>query len=174
MEKRKSNLLFLVISIIVIVIVIVVGLKLTVSKDGAVTKAVEDEKAYNDLEVVEELNLSIRKKYIDIYKETSENNIPVDHVYNSDLVLSKFEEEGFIEKYKETTESGDELEVKDKFYIKVENLKMDITSGTGANGSGRNIYVIEKNQETGEHIVKFYTLMGEVREVGKLDFTPEV
>lgn len=174
MDKRKSNLLFFVVSIIILAIAGVVIFKLTVSKDGAVTKVVEDEKAYNNLEVVEELNLSIRKKYIDIYKETSENNIPVDHVYNSDLVLSKFEEEGFIEKYKETTESGETVEVKDKFYIKVANLKIDLTSGTGENGSGRNIYVIEKNQETGEHIVKFYTLLGEVQEVGKLDFTPEV
>ena len=51
---------------------------------------------------------------------------------------------------------------------------MDITSGTGENGSDKDIFTIEKNLETGEHIVKYYDNKGEAQDVGKLNFTPEV
>lgn len=174
MKKGTSKTIVLIISIIALIALAAVVFKFTLSKDGAVTKVVEDEKKYNDEEVVEEINLSIRKKYIEIYNASIANSVPVDQIYNSDVVLEKIRQDGLIDVYTNIIEDGTKEEVKDKFYIKVFNLKMDITSGVGENGSDKDIYVIEKNQETGEHIVKYYNSKKEVQDVGVLNFTPEV
>lgn len=174
MKKGTSKTIVLIISIIALIALAAVVFKFTLSKDGAVTKVVEDEKKYNNEEVVEEINLSIRKKYIEIYNASIANSVPVDQIYNSDVVLEKIRQDGLIDVYTNIKEDGTKEEVKDKFYIKVSNLKMDITSGVGENGSDKDIYVIEKNQETGEHIVKYYNSKKEVQDVGILNFTPEV
>ena len=174
MKKGTSKTIVLIISIIALIALAAVVFKFTLSKDGAVTKVVEDEKKYNNEEVVEEINLSIRKKYIEIYNASIANSVPVDQIYNSDVVLEKIRQDGLIDVYTNIKEDGNKEEVKDKFYIKVSNLKMDITSGVGENGSDKDIYVIEKNQETGEHIVKYYNSKKEVQDVGILNFTPEV
>ena len=174
MKKGTSKTIVLIISIIALIALAAVVFKFTLSKDGAVTKVVEDEKKYNNEEVVEEINLSIRKKYIEIYNASIANSVPVDQIYNSDVVLEKIRQDGLIDVYINIKEDGIKEEVKDKFYIKVSNLKMDITSGVGENGSDKDIYVIEKNQETGEHIVKYYNSKKEVQDVGILNFTPEV
>lgn len=174
MRKGTSKTIILIISMIILVAVIGIILYFTLSKDGAVTKIVEDEKTYNNVEVVEEINLTIRKKYIEIYTYSVENKVALADIYNSDIVLEKIEEDGLIEKYTEIKEDGSKKTVENKFYIVVPNLKMDITSGKGANGSDKDIFIIEKNLETGEHIVKYYDNKGEVQDVGKLNFTPEV
>lgn len=174
MKKGTSKTIVLIISIIAIMALAAVAFKLTLSKDGAVTKVVEDEKKYNNEEVVEEINLSIRKKYIEIYNASIANSVPVDQIYNSDVVLEKIRQDGLIDVYTNIEEDGTKEDVKDKFYIKVSNLKMDITSGVGENGSDKDIYVIEKNQETGEHRVKYYNNKKEVQDIGVLNFTPEV
>lgn len=174
MSKGTSKTLILIISIIILIIGIVVALRLTVSKDGAVTKIVEEEKAYNNNEVVEEINLTIRKKYIEIYNVSVENKVALVDIYNSDIVLDKIVQDGLIEKYIKINEDGTKEEIENKFYIIVPNLKMDITSGKGENGSNKDIYTIEKNETTGEHIVKYYNNKGEVSDVGVLNFTPEV
>ena len=174
MKKGTSKTIVLIISIIALIALAAVVFKFTLSKDGAVTKVVEDEKKYNNEEVVEEINLSIRKKYIEIYNASIANSVPVDQIYNSDVVLEKIRQDGLIDVYTNIKKDGTKEEVKDKFYIKVSNLKMDITSGVGENGSDKDIYVIEKNQETGEHIVKYYNSKKEVQDVGILNFTPEV
>ena len=174
MGKGTSKTIILIISILILIAGVGLVLHFALSKDGAVTKIVEDEKEYNNVEVVEEINLTIRKKYIEIYTYSVENKVALEEVYNSDTVLEKFENDGLIEKYTEIKEDGTKVEKENKFYIKVSNLKMDITSGTGENGSNKDIFTIEKNLETGEHIVKYYDNKGEVKDVGKLNFTPEV
>ena len=174
MKKGTSRTIVLIISIIFLIAVIGLILYFTLSKDGAVTKIVEEEKEYNNVEVVEEINLTIRKKYIEIYKVSIENSIALEQIYNSDIVLEKIVEDKLIEKYTKINEDGSKEIVENKFYIVVPNLKMDITSGMGENGSNKDIYTIEKNLETGEHIVKYYNYKSEVQDVGVLNFTPEV
>ena len=175
MGKGTSRTIFLIISILIIIAIVAFALHFALSKDGAVTKIVEDEKTYNNVEVVEEINLTIRKKYIDIYTYSVENKVALETVYNSDIVLEKIVNDGLIEVYTEINEEdGSKKEIENKFYISVPNLKMDITSGMGTNGSDKDIFTIEKNLETGEHVVKYYDNKGEVQEVGKLNFTPEV
>ena len=73
----------------ILILIAGVGLVLhfALSKDGAVTKIVEDEKEYNNVEVVEEINLTIRKKYIEIYTYSVENKVALVEVYNWDTVL---------------------------------------------------------------------------------------
>ena len=173
MKSKGSNLLFLMISIVVLIGVIALIVYFTISKDGAVTKVVE-EKEYNNEEVVEELDLIIRKKYIDIFNSSTENRVSIDEVYDSGNVISKMIEDDILEKLIEYDEEGNKKEIENKYYIKVFNLKMDITSGKGENGSKKDIFVVEKKQDVDEYVVKYYDNKSETQEIGTLDFTPEV
>lgn len=174
MKKKGSNLLVLIISIVVLIGVIALIAHFTISKDGAVTKVVEEEKEYNNEEVIEELDLIIRKKYIDIFNSSTENRVSIDEVYDSGNVISKMIEDDVLEKFVEYDEEGNKKEIENKYYIKVSNLKMDITSGKGENGSKKDIFVVEKKQDVDEYVVKYYDNKSETQEIGTLDFTPEV
>ena len=174
MKSKGSNLLFLIISIVVLICVIALIAHFTISKDGAVTKVVEEEKEYNNEEVIEELDLIIRKKYIDIFNSSTENRVSIDEVYDSGNVISKMIEDDVLEKFVEYDEEGNKKEIENKYYIKVSNLKMDITSGKGENGSKKDIFVVEKKQDVDEYVVKYYDNKSEIQEIGNLDFTPEV
>lgn len=174
MKKGTSRAIVLIFSIICIIALIVIAFKFTLSKDGAVTKVVEDEKKYNNEEVVEEINLTIRKIYIDSYKVSVDNSINIEQVYNEENVLTRLIQDGLIEKYVKISDDNKKEEVKDKYLVRVSNLKMDITSGTGVNGTDKDIYTIEKKDASNEFVVRYYNNKSEMQEIGKLNFKPEV
>lgn len=174
MKSKGSNLLFLIISILILIGVIATIVYFTVSKDGAVTKVVEEEKEYNNEEVIEELDLIIRKKYIEIFNSSSENRVSIEQVYDSTAVINKMLEDNTLEKYVEIDEEGNKKEIENKYFIKVSNLKMDITSGKGENGSAKDVFIVEKKQDSDEYVVKYYDYKTEIQEIGSLDFNPEV
>lgn len=167
-NNHRLNLLFLLLSIVVLIGIIYAIIHFTMGKEGAITRVTTDEKEFNNTEVLETLNLAIRKAYIDTYKEASENKVAVDQIYNSDKVLSSFVDLGYIEKYK-TDEEGVEM-----YYIIVDNLKVDITNGKGENGSNKDLFVIEKNNVDGSHMIEYFNSNGEKELIGSLNFTPEV
>ena len=170
-----KNIKLFLISLIIIAAIIGVSVYFVVFRDGNVMNVVNVELEYNNEEVVEELNLAIRKEYIEIYTKATENKIAVDSIYTSDLVLSNFVDKDIIEKYVEYDEENDtSKEIDNKFYVVVNNLKMDITAGKGENGSGKDIFTIEKNMETGVHEVMYYNSKQEATKIGELNFTPEV
>ena len=70
-NNHRLNLLFLLLSIVVLIGIIYAIIHFTMGKEGAITRVTTDEKEFNNTEVLETLNLAIRKAYIDTYKEAS-------------------------------------------------------------------------------------------------------
>lgn len=158
MRKDEGKIFInLLIAIIVFALLIVVGINWANSKDGIYTKVTKDEKKYSKSEVLEEINVIITQKYLEVYKKaTAEGKNKIEEFYDAEKVMAYLSgytcnEKGeinfnapptevvYIEKLKSS---------KDCYYVNISNFKRDITSyGMGKNEENSNDYFYIKKVE---------------------------
>jgi len=155
---------------IIIVVGIITGLVVFVfGKEGVLTKATEGEVEWNKKEVLEEINILMKPIYVEAHKSSVETSTNIEELYNTDTIINKFKENGVVENYIDA--DGNELE--EKYYIKIDSLKGDISQyGIGENGDDKDIFVIEK--ENYIYVVNYYDDKGEVQSIGPLEITQDI
>lgn len=182
-KERGLGLISLAIIIIILLILAGVAFKLILGSDGVLEKVTTEEVEYSKTEVLEELNLIIREKYLDAYNKAIEkgktNNI--EQYYTSDKVIK------FLKGYS-GGESGEDYSIQDAkviiedlvnstdmYYIKISELNFDISNyGKGDNKENSKDFFFIKKQSEEIYKVYYKNVKGEDEEIGELDIKPEI
>jgi hypothetical protein len=172
--------------IIVIAILAVVGFfgyKLAVGRNGIITKVTKDEEKYNKSEILEEINLLITEKYLNVYsKATATGENKIEEFYNDEKVIAYLKgysggEDGTIN-YEEAPDSTiyieDLVDEEGCYYVKIENLKQDfITYGKGENVEDSNDYFFIKKVDD-KYNLYYKNVNSEIEEIGELQMEPSI
>lgn len=166
-NENGSSIIALVITIIVLIAIAGLGVFLTIGEDGILTQVGDEETEYNKTEIIEQLNSFLTHKYIEDYHKESGNNI--EKYYNEDEIIKYLKDNNYIEDFYEVKASE---KTENKYFIKVENLKINITQfGLGKNGNnggnGKGLFFLQK-EENGL-IVYYINLTGETEKIGELE-----
>ena len=162
----------LVIIVALLIVLAVFAVKFVFGRDGVVDQLKEADNEYNTTEIVDNLNLIVKEKYVLDSKYALENNKTIDEVYNSEKLLNYLLENSYIEPLKDI---NDNL-VEDQYYINPNSFSSDIASnvinGNGSASNGTKIYKIKKVED--KYMIYFVDKYGEEKELGELILKPQV
>ena len=162
-----------IIALIILIVVVVVVLGVIGTKAWQVFQTMRDEDTeYNKSEIVSDMNLIVKEKYVFDYKYCSENNQNMDELYNDVYLINYLTEEGYIEQLKDINDNP----VQDQYYINAEKLNTDISTNVinenGSASNGTKIFKIKKLEE--KYMIYFVDKYGEEEELGELIIKPEI
>ncbi len=172
--RREDGLsiLSLVIIIAILILVAVFAVNKIFGKNGLVDQIKETDNEYNTTEIVDNLNLIIKEKYVLDSKYALENGKKIEEVCNPDIIFAYLIENGYIE---QLMDINDNL-VEDQYYINPKAFKGDIASNAinenGSSSNGTKVYKIKKNDD--KYMIYFVDKYGEEQELGELNLRPEV
>lgn len=170
-EEIFSLISLVIVIAILIVIAVFVGNKLF-GREGVVDQYKEADTEYNKTEIVENLNLMIKEKYVLDYKYAQENKKDIDEIYNTETIFSYLLEKGYLEPLKDI---NDNL-VEDQYYINADSLHTDIATAVinenGSASNGTKLFKVKKIED--KYMIYFIDKYGEEEELGELILKPEV
>ena len=166
------SIISLIIIIILLVVIAVVAVNKIFGKDGVVNQIKEADNDYNKTEIVDNLNLVVKEKYVLDSKYALENDLKIEDVCNETVLFQYLLDEGYIEELKDI---NDNL-VADQYYINPDAFKSDIASNAinenGSNSNGTKVYKVKKIDN--KFMIYFVDKYGEEEELGELNLKPEV
>ena len=172
MRKEDGlSILGLIFLIVILLVIAFFAVNKIFGKGGMVEKYKEADNEYNKTEIVDNLNLIIKEKYVLDYKYAIENNLNPEEVCTAEKFFQYLLDSGYIEQLKDI---NDNL-VQDQYYIKPDSLDTDLaTSAINENGSesnGTKVYKIKKLES--EYKIYFVDKYGDEELVGELIINPE-
>ncbi len=165
-----------IISLVLIIVILLVGLGFAVNKifgkDGVIDQFKEADNEYNKTEIVDNLNLIVKEKYVLDSKYATENNIVVSEICNPNTLFGYLLEKGYIEELKDINDNV----VADQYYVNADLFKGDIASNAinanGSNSNGTKVYKVKKVDD--KYMIYFVDKYGNEEELGELNLNPEV
>lgn len=184
MKKENGlGLIPLIFIIIVLLILIGVAFKLVLGDDGVLEKVTTEEAEYNKTEVLEEINLIIREKYLDAYKKSTSSGKKdnIEQYYNIEKVIKFLKGYSGGESGNDYTNQDSKVIIEDlagntdMYFIKISELKTDINGyGGGENKEGSKDFFFIKKESEQIYKVYYKNSNGEDEEIGELEFEPEI
>lgn len=172
--KREDifSMLTLILGIALVVgLFFLIGTKLF-GKQGIIDQYKEADVEYNKTEIVENMNLIVKQKYVLDYKYALENNKKIEEIYTEETAFNYLLDQGYIEQLRDI---NDNL-VQDQYYIKPEALNSDISTfvlnENGSASNGTKIFKIKKLED--KYMIYFVDKYGDEEELGELILKPEV
>ena len=116
--KKEDGLSIIALILLIVVVAAVLGVVGT--KAWQIFQGMRDEDTeYNKTEIVEDVNLIVKEKYVFDYKYCLENNQNMDELYNETYLIDYLKTEGYIEDLRDINDNP----VQDQYYINAEKLK---------------------------------------------------
>ena len=169
--RREDGLSIIALILLIVVVAAVLGVVGT--KAWQIFQGMRDEDTeYNKTEIVEDVNLIVKEKYVFDYKYCLENNQNMDELYNETYLIDYLKTEGYIEDLRDINDNP----VQDQYYINAEKLNTDVSTNViNANGSAANgtkVFKIKKVDT--KYMICYVDKYGAEEELGELVIKPEI
>ncbi len=172
--RKEDGLSIISLIIIIVLLIVLAGFAINkiFGRDGVVDQFKEVDNEYNKTEIVDNLNLVVKEKYVLDSKYALENNLKIEDICNSDILFAYLIENKYIEQLKDINDNI----VADQYYINPNSFKGELANNVinenGSNSNGTKVYKIKKIND--KYMIYFVDKYGDEQELGELNLKPEV